>query len=307
MGTLVRRPVVENVFNTRLAQSIFIDLTEKTGGLAKLNMITNHDFYTRIDESFPPGLSGEYALDPGKKYSYEEIIERKICSHYGPEALEEFEKCAFKPFRLPLKQSYNYWYVPENSIRLPLYYERMARNGKKLLAQLAEFKATLPGQDMKQVEAHYSALPNWYQSPSWETTKEFPFKVVNWKIHYGPNNTGRMYENAYMQETMDYSNPFLKCIWVAESVAEEMGLKEWDTVIVESAVGGKIKGKIHLSQFIHPKCIGIPGNFGRRTPYMNPVNNTGVHFNSLLSVDESTLNPISLSLESSPQVKFYKA
>jgi hypothetical protein len=90
------------------------------------------------------------------------------------------------------------------------------------------------------------------------------------------------------------------------SAAAGLGVKEGDTVCIESRFGGKTQGKVHLSEFMHPKCVGIPGNFGRRTAYMNPVKNTGVHFNSLLSVEESTINPISTSLESSPQVKIYK-
>ena len=46
-----------------------------------------------------------YHLAPDKKYTWRDYIDRKIASDYGPEAVADFEKCAFKPFRLPLKET----------------------------------------------------------------------------------------------------------------------------------------------------------------------------------------------------------
>ncbi len=62
----------------------------------------------------------------------------KISSDYGPEAIPEFDQCA-SSFRLSLKESYNYYYVPITLSRLPVSYERMVRNGEKLMQQLKEF------------------------------------------------------------------------------------------------------------------------------------------------------------------------
>jgi anaerobic selenocysteine-containing dehydrogenase len=307
MGTLVRRPVVANVYNTKVPEDIFIELSARLGKLAAFNAAcTNAPLFSRVSPTMAVGLKPEYALAPDRKYTWREFIDRKLASDYGEGVLPEFEKCAFKPFRLPLKETYNYYYVPENAVRLPVYYERMVRNGEKMMAQLKKFNTTVPNQDMDHIYSHYSGMAVWYDNAGYETTADYPFKAVNWKVHYGVNNTGALYENAYIQEIIDYSNPNVKCIWLPASAAAALGIGEGDMVCVESRFGGKTQGKVHLSEFMHPKCIGIPGNFGRRTRYMNPVKNAGVHFNSLLSVEESTINPISLSLESSPQVKIYK-
>lgn len=307
MGTLVKKPVVENVYNSRIAEDIYIDICERIGKLPDFNMPWSHaPLVNKVTDKMADGLKPEYFLEPMKKYSWRECIERKIASDYGPEAVKDFAKCAFKPDKLSLKESYNYYYVPDNAVRLPVYYERMVRNGEKMMEQLKAFNATVPNQDMDHVYSHYSGMPLWYDNAGYETTEEYPFKVVNWKVHYGVNNTGGLYENAYLQEIIDHSNPTVKCIQVPVSAAAELGVKEGDMVCLESRFGGKTQGKVHLSEFMHPKCIGIPGNFGRRTPYMNPLKNTGILFNSLLSDDESTINPISMGLESSPQVKIYK-
>ncbi|KUO63819.1 MAG: hypothetical protein APF84_14445 [Gracilibacter sp. BRH_c7a] len=309
MGTMVRRPAVDNVYNTRIPEDILADLAERLGRLPAFSGACNDNgprsLFSAVSPTMAAGLTPEYALEPNKKYTWREFIDRKISSDFGPEAIAEFDKCAFKPFRLPLKETYNYYYVPDNAIRLPVYYERMVRNGEKMMQQLKEFNVTVPNQDMDHIYSHYSGMPVWYDNAGFETTEEYPFKAVNWKVHYGVNNTGGLYENAYVQEIIDHSNSYVKCVWVPASAAADLGIQEGDTVVVESRFG-KTQGKAHLSQFMHPKCIGIPGNFGRRTGYMNPLKNTGVHFNSLLTVDESTLNPISLSLESSPQIKVYK-
>jgi anaerobic selenocysteine-containing dehydrogenase len=307
MGTLVKKPVVENVFNSKVAEDIYIEICERAGKLADFNMAWNHaPLINKITDDKADGLKPEYFLEPTKKYTWRECIERKIASDYGPEAIKEFDECAFKPDKLTLKESYNYYFMPDNTVRLPIYYERMVRNGERMMAQLKAFNVTVPNQDMDHVYSFYSGMPLWYDNAGYETTEEYPFKAVNWKIHYGVNNTGGLYDNAYMQEIIDYSNPFMKCIHVPASTAAELGIKEGDMVCLESRFGGKTQGKVHLSEFLHPKCLGIPGNFGRRTPYMNPSVNTGVHFNSLLSDDESTINPISMALEASPQVKIYK-
>lgn len=309
MGTLVRRPVVDNVYNTKVPEDIMIELAERVGRLTELNMVCNNNkrgLFNQVSPAMAVGLKPEYELKANKKYTWREYIERKISSDFGPEAIAEFDKCAFRPFRLSLKESYNYFYVPEDAVRLPIYYERMIQNGEKMMQQLKSFNVTVPNQDMDHIYSHYSGLAVWYENAGFETTEEYPFKVVNWKIHYGVNNTGGLYENAYVQEVIDQFNPYLKCIWLPASVAAKLEIKEGDTVCLESRYGGKTQGKVHLSQFMHPKCIGIPGNFGRRTSYMSPLKEVGVHFNSLLTAKESTLNPISVSLESSPQIKIYK-
>ncbi len=309
MGTLVKKPIVKSVYNTRVAEDIYIDICERVGKLSEFNTAWNHALlYTipAIKDEIPSGLKPEYFLNTDKKYTWRECIERKVASDYGPNAIKEFDKCAFKADRLSLKESYNYYFLPDNKVRLPIYYERMVRNGERMMRQLKEFNVTVPNQDMEHVYSFYTGLPMWYDNAGYETTSEYPFKVINWKIHYGVNSTGGLYENAYINEIIDYSNPYAKCIWVPAAAAAEIGINEGDIVCVESRLSGKTQGKAHVSELMHPKCIGIPGNFGRRTPYMNPLKNTGVHFNTLLSNNEATINPISMAMEGSPQAKIYK-
>lgn len=305
MGTMVRRPVVDPVYNTRLVEDIFAELAERIGKLSVHNQLLNNS--QRVQNFapgvMPVGLLPQHFLEPTKRYPWGEFIDRKVRSDYGEGVLAEFERCAFKPYRLSLKESYNYYYVPENAVRLPIYYEQMVKVGEKMKAKLAQFGVDVPHQDMEHIDSHYSGMPVWYEEgANWNTTDEYPFKMVNWKIHYGVNNTAGLYENAFMQEIIDECNPNVKRIWLPPAAARELGIAEGDQIRVISR-DGQTEGKAHLSHFIHPRCIGIPGNFGRRTTYMRPMAETGTSFNKLLSLDESTINPVSMSLESSPRVK----
>lgn len=308
MGTLVRRPVVDKVYNTRLCEDIMAELLERVGLLPFYNTLCNHaGVYEQIAPFTKEALIPPYFMEEGVRYPWREFIDRKLMSDYGEDVLAHFDECAFLPYTISNAESYNYYHAPDNQIRLPIYYERMVSVGEQMMQQLNGFGVTVPGQDMDHIYSHYSGMPVFYEEGAgFKPTDEFPLKAVNWKIHYGVNNTASLYENAMMQDIIDMSNPYVKRIWVPAVVAEEYGVEEDDLICVESSTGGKTEGRAHVSQLIHQQCIGIPGNFGRRTAYMNPVADAGVNFNKLLTADESTMNPISMSLESSPLVKIYK-
>jgi anaerobic selenocysteine-containing dehydrogenase len=278
------------------------------GFTAKMNEMANKaNPLASVSPDYPVGILPAYHLPPDRKITIREFIEAKIKSDFGPEGPELFKKCAFVPYRISIKEGYNYWHKPEDTIRLPVYYQRMVANGEKFKKQLAEKNATVPNQDMEHVDSHYSGMPVWYTEESHMLpTADFPFKLVNWKIHYGVNNTGGLYDNAYLHEIIDYSNPTIKYIQFPVSQAAKYGLKEGDRIRVETPYGGTTEGRVHLSHFIHPQCLGIPGNFRQRTRYQLPLKSQGVYFNSLVSHETKTLNPISVSLESSLPAKITK-
>ncbi|MFA6807924.1 MAG: molybdopterin dinucleotide binding domain-containing protein, partial [Eubacteriales bacterium] len=283
-------------------------IANKVGFLPDMNNFLSHaEFYTAISKDMPQALAPQYFLDPEKQYTYEEIIERKIKSDYGPESgYQDFEDCAFKPYRLSLKESYNYYFVPENKIRLPLYFNSINHNIKELLANLKKYNTTVPDQDMEHFRRHYCGLPMWYESISNGTTPEYPFKVVNWKVHYIINNTGDHVENPWLDETVNTFSPELKKVWINTATALELGFKEDDEITIESQFGGKTNGKLHLTNLIHTSCIGIPGNYGRKGMLMNPISYDGAHYNALIDDDEPSINPVMGNIENSPRVKIYK-
>jgi len=308
MGTLIKRPAVPRTYNTMNYNDICIQLASRAGFLADLNKRTNASLVTAVDKSMPAGLAKEYELDPAKVYTWDEIVERKIKSDFGPKAsFADFEKCAFKPFRLKtVKETYNYFYAPENKIRQPIYYHRLAQNGKALRANLEKANANVPGWDMDELMRHYSGFPIWYEPANYAVTPEYPFKVANWKVHILVNGTYGNAENPWLQEIADKFSPDLKVVLVNRTAAAKAGLAEGQKVRIESQWGFTTEGKVHLTELIHPEVIGIAGNFGRLGLQMNPIAREGAQYNQLISADEESIEPVAGNLDNSPRVRLVK-
>ena len=69
---------------------------------------------------------------------------------------------------------------------------------------------------------------------------------------------------------------------------------------------GKVGGRIHISELFHPDAVGISGCYGLGTCQSNPILRDGPHFNSLLPIDEETLDGVSGGVEVAPRVRVYK-
>ncbi len=310
MGTFVKAPAVERVYNTRNVNDIWIELAKRIGFLPDLYKGTNKSVLTGVSKAMPSGLSEQFALDPNGYYSWEEIVDRKIKSDFGPQAsIADFAESAWKPYHVPtIKESYNYYYAPDNAIRQPLYYQRMTRIAKELKANLESVGAHVPGwDDMDDFFRHYSGFPIWYEPENFGVTDEFQFKVVNWKTHFLVTNTYGNVENPWLQEIMDKYQPDMKVVLVHPQGAQRAGVKEGDQVVIQAQHAGSTQGVIHITKLIHPDCAGIAGNFGRLSPLMNPIVRVGSQYNQLLSDEEFTLEPVMGALENSPRVKISKA
>jgi anaerobic selenocysteine-containing dehydrogenase len=87
--------------------------------------------------------------------------------------------------------------------------------------------------------------------------------------------------------------------------AREKNFEEGDLVVVESRYG-EVEGNIHLSELFHPDSVGISGCYGLGTLQSNPEGRKGPHFNSLLPMDDTTLDGVSAGVEIAPRVKVHK-
>jgi len=310
-GTFVKNPAVSRTFNTMNVNDIFIALAKRVGILPALYASANKSLLNKIGNAFKSsGLTPANALDVNGEYTWDEIVERKIKSDFGPDAsFATFEKSAFIPtFVKTVKESYNYSYAPGNAVRLHFYYQRTAKNAKKLKSDLEKVNAHVPGwDDMNVFYKHYSGFPIWYKPYNFGVTAEYPFKVANWKTHFLVTNTYGNVENPWLQEIMDKYQPDMKVVLIHPATAKKVGLQEGDAVVIQAELAGTTNGKVHITNLVHPEVAGIAGNFGRLSPAMNPIVKEGSQFNQLLSDEEFTLEPLMGCLENSPRVKITKA
>ncbi len=303
-ATLLKRPVVDNVYNTRMANDIYLDLAKRLGIRDKLYQDLNKSIL-RGDHS---GLSKEWALENGKDYTWEDLVERKIKNDFGPDGFKGFEECAMKWERLEnVKETYSYMFAPENAYRLPIYLSKMPLIWRKLKKDLDEAGISVPNQDMTDLSRHYSALPIWYEPPNYRQDANYPFYAIMWKDHFTNQNTLDRAGNPWLHDILDHFSIESKRVIIPAKGAAELGIKEGDRIWIESENGGKTSGQVHVSQLIHPECIGIAGNYGKLGLQMNPKSKEGPNFNILLSPEEKDCDPVEGSIEIAPRVKIYKA
>lgn len=303
--TLVKHKVVDRLYDTRSANDIMIDLANRIGITPAL--------YKELDKAIlqgdTAGFKDEFKLNPEKNYTWEQILERKLKNDFGSETTyADFKEHAFKAERLAtIAESYNYAALPENGVRLPIYFHRLAKNFKKMKKDLAENNATVPNQDMDVLETHYSALPIWYEPPNFGKNEDYPLYAIQWKDHFTNQNTHDRLGNAWIQDVIDQWAPQSRSVVIAPSVAEQNGIQTGDEIWIDSSDGLKTKGVVLVSNLIHPECVGIPGNYGKVGVNVNPWTRQGANFNMLMSPEEKDHDPVECSLELAPRVKIYKA
>jgi anaerobic selenocysteine-containing dehydrogenase len=83
----------------------------------------------------------------------------------------------------------------------------------------------------------------------------------------------------------------------------KMGLRDEQMVWVENEKGRKVKGRVKLTQGIHPEGLGIGACAGHWGDGMPIAKGKGVFFNELLEIDWEHCSPINLNLDLCVRVK----
>ncbi len=272
----IRQPVVGPVGEQRLFVDAFLDLAGRAGFLTDLNA----SFNAILD------LQGQNRLEGDAAYSYEEICDRDLRDKFGPEkGLDWFKehgviKWAKKPEEV-------YWRHFEN-LRVPIYWEWMHATW-----EIAEPIAAKAGISMP--EEFYSPLPDWLPCASHECTKEgldlyaFYYRDI---VH----TNSLTLENAWLDEAAQM-DPFSYNIALNEDVGKKKGMATGDEVWIENEQGKKVKGKLRLTQTIHPEGLGIGACAGHWTDKMPIAKGKGIFINDLLELDLGHSSPTNLSLD----------
>jgi anaerobic selenocysteine-containing dehydrogenase len=296
------REPVGRLHNTRNVADIVMDLADRIGilrGEGGLNDAINRGTH----------LEGPNRLELDRRYRIEEILDRTMKSNFGNEyGLNYVEEHGFvTKLTAPGKMGYNYFYHPGNQTRHPIYFEHLKAVGDELRSQLDEQGIGVPGwSDMEEFFSYYEPVPRWIPSHEFRGPGEYDLFAINWKTNFMPFGTGDTQENPWLHE-LRTKDPYEMRILVNRETATRKRLKDGDWVWVESRYG-KTKGRIKLTELIHPEVVGIGALYGSGTMLMNPTAKEGPYFNSLISIDENaSIDPLDGGLDIGPRVKVYRA
>ena len=244
----LRQPVVEPLHNTRDISEIMAELAERIDIL--------DDYQGAINTQF--GLADAWKLEPGKKYSWQEIVDRHCQSAtQGTRNLEWFRKngALVEPID-PARQYTVHQAMAAQKLRYPIpYMEHVKRTGAELAKNLENV-----GINWWPTE-EYVPLPIYLPSKLNEVPKEYDFYVT----------ITRCMQSGW---AMNVDNPWLielgshdlnqQGIVMNRQAAAERGIGDGDEIWVESTVG-KVRGRVKLMEGIRPDTILLAGQFGQWT------------------------------------------
>lgn len=278
----IRQPVVEPEGEQRRFQDVLLELADRIGIRADLNAAYNASM----------NLQSPYRLEGDNRYSFEEICDAELKTNFGPErGLDWFKKHGV--IKWPKKPEEVYW-RPFVDVRVPVYWEFLVPLYDKISAITEPRGLKLPRE-------YYEPLPDFLPCLSHTCcTPGFDFYAFYYRdsIH---TNSFTM-ENPWLDEAAQL-DPFSYTIAINGDTGRSKGLKDGELVWVESEKGRRVKGRVRLTQAIHPEGLGIAACAGHWGDGMPVAKGKGVFFNELLELDWAHASPINLNLDLCARVK----
>ncbi len=278
----LRQAIVPPVGEARDWQDVLMELAERMGFLG--------DVYTRLNAVY--GLKEPYKLDPSRKYTNDEIGDRRFKSQFGEEkGLEWFKKNGFFSFKRKVDELYP---LPWLKARFPLYFENIKTAGVKV--QEVTQSMGLKDWDL----SDYEPLPDWKPCDAHRHAGGFDLSACNFRVP--THNFSVTAENPWLCEFAEL-NPYAQAVIINTKTARERGIKDNDRVYVESSVA-KVTGIAKVTECVHPDAVGISSHFGSFAKGKPIAYGKGTNLNRLTPFDIDT---VSTGLDSCVKVKVYKA
>ena len=278
----IRQPVLPPEEEQRAFQDVLFELADRIGIRADLNAAFN----ATMD------LAPEYRLQGDRRYSWEEICDADLKSNFGAErGLSWFKQQGVVSW--PKKPEEVYW-RPYVDARVPIYWEFLAVTGEKIAA-IAEPR----GFDIRR--EYYEPLPDFL--PCLSHSCETPgFDLYAFYYRDTIHTNGFTMENPWLDEAAQL-DPYSYTIAINAETGGRKGLRDGQMIWVENEKGRKVKGRVKLTQAIHPEGLGIAACAGHWSKGMPIAKGKGVFFNELLELDRDHASPVNLNLDLCVRVK----
>ncbi len=282
----LKQPVVsEPLGEARDWYDVMMELADRIGMLDKV--YENFNASTSISHYFGP----EYKLDVQKKYSAEELADRRLKSRFGKDrGLDYFKKNGYVSWKRTVSEQYP---LPWLKVRFPIYHELYIRAGWDMATVAKDLG--LEDWDLDD----YIPLPVWKPCASYNRSGEFDLVAVNYRVPtHAQSHTA---SNPWLNEVAEL-NPYSQKVLINKAAAERKSIRDGDRVWVESEVD-RACGIAKVTECIHPEVVGIASHFGTISKRKPVGYEKGINFNRLLPGD---LDPVSTGIDACVAVKVYK-
>lgn len=281
----ITQKVVEPQYSRRYTMDVIFDLLDRMGLRAKANEYWNN--YIGFDEANKIG--------PTEKIIWEQLGEKAVKHYFGPEHdWEWFKKHGFISWPKKVEEIYWKYFL---DIRVPIYREFMVNAGEKVPKIAKELGIEMDWQQ-------YTALPEWFPCPP-HLVEDPQYDLYCFCYRDPLHANSCTMEQPWLDE-LSKMNPYTYNITMNADIAKQKGLKDGDTVELESDKGNKVQGVLQSRKAQHPQTISIMGTAGHWAPGLPIARGKGVNFNSLMELRWDECCPICLSFETCVKVKVTK-
>lgn len=274
-GWTIRQPVVKPLFNTRDVTDIYTELADRLGMLPAYNSIVNG--MNRLKGS-------PWALNPIKKYSVEEIVDRQCrAKTKGKHDLEWFKRNGAMLRPVSKLNWYLHVKMTKQGMRYRLPYQaELRRAGKELERRLNE--VGIHWWD-RQAAEYTHALPKWENFRSvyeevFQAGPEYDMWLTSHRAHQlaWAQNADVPWIIEVGEDTLDVPG-----VVINPETAKKKRINNGDRVCLESRFGKTYADAI-LSETVRPDTLVVCEHFGtHRTPVTKELG--WPNMNELLRLD----------------------
>ena len=278
----IRQPVLPPEGEQRPFQDVLLELAERVGIRADMNAAFNASM----------NLQPPFRLENERKYTYEEICDAELKSNFGGErGLDWFRQHGVLKWS---KRPQEVYWRPFVDVRVPIYWEFMTGLREKIDA------ITVP-RGMKMPPEYYEPLPDFLPCRSHDCNIT-GFDLYAFYYRDTLHTNSFTMENPWLDEAAQL-DPFSYTIAINSDTARKKGLRDGELVWVENDAGRKVKGRLKLTQGIHPEGLGVAACAGHWGAGMPVAKGKGVFYNELLELDWEHVSPANLNLDLCARVK----
>ncbi|WP_281763092.1 molybdopterin-dependent oxidoreductase [Pseudodesulfovibrio nedwellii] len=291
-----RKALVKPLYDGRAADDILIQLAKRLNILPKTNIIMS-----KMNK-----IKGVSPTTTNLKDVWDAWISGKYGAEWNFDKAAEVGQIALPP--IPKEKIYQYYYAPDNQVRLPIYHIFLKKTGEEMI-EMCKKAGTEHPVGNETIRNIYQPIPHWVEGPEFPHGKDgFDMNLVGWRnpqfLHDVNNSTG----NPLLQEVACKS-PFYGKLVLNPRTARRKGFNDGDMVYVENQYGVKVGPvPVKTSEIIHPEAAGVEGGHSRKAFSMNPVNHTSpLSWNRLIPINWKTIDPVTGAIEISPLIRITKA
>lgn len=280
----MRLPVVEPMYDTKPCMEILLELADRAGYLKDLLTVWNAVF-----------LKEPYKVDPSKKYTWEELVDRWAKSRFGADkGLDWFKERQFIAWSKKVEEVY---WRPFTKGRSHIYFEFFKKTGEDVKKVIEELCLEWDTSD-------YQPLPDWKPCLSHQVDNSvYDLYAINYKVV--EHSTAGTLENPLLTEISQHSDRSLLIV-LHPSAAKKRRIRDGDIIWVESVDGNKVRGKAKLSEGVHPEVVAIAGSHGKWAQGEPVAKGKGVQFNTLVPITLQYTDLVSCNEDLCIKVRVYR-